>query len=97
MLASLPSRSFPGVEFLIVVERTATALYEQVQQAIAGLDGIAVVLDRRVGPRRRAANPGVDGGRDRRHGDRRRRQPVASGPGYIVLQLGPVRARRARR
>jgi hypothetical protein len=88
MLASVPSRSFPGVEFLIVVERPATALYDQVQCAIGGLKGVAVIVDRRVGPRRREEDTAVDIRRERRHGDRRRRQPVASGPGYIVLQLG---------
>lgn len=88
MLAAVPSRSFPGVEFLIVIERGAPALYEQVQRAIDGLPGFAVILDRRVGPRRRAEPGPVDARRERRHGDRRRRQPVASGPGYVVLRLG---------
>lgn len=88
MLAAVPSRSFPGVELLIVVEPSAPALYEQIQHAIAGLPGLAVILDRRVGPRRRAETGPVGVRRERRHGDRRRRRPVASGPGYVVLRLG---------
>ena len=88
MLASVPSRSFPGVEFLIVVEPASPELYEQVRRAIDGLQGIAVIFDRRVGARRRTETAAVESRRERRHGDRRRRRPVASGPGYIVLRLG---------
>lgn len=90
ILASVPSRSFPGVEILIVVEPGEPELYRQLARATRGLPGVAVILDRRMGPRR-SAGSAVAPPRERRHGDRRRRRPIASGPGYTVVRLGPPR------
>jgi hypothetical protein len=91
ILALVPSRSFPGVELLVVVDRGAATLYRQLRRAARGLRGVAVIVDRRAAARRRAGGDGVPG-RERRQGDRRRRRALASGPGYVVVRLGAPRA-----
>jgi hypothetical protein len=53
LLESLPSRSFPDAELLVVVRRGNIALYGQLERLFAALARVKVVLDRR-GPERRA-------------------------------------------
>src|SRR5215831_14733891 len=52
LLESLPSRSFPDTEVLIVVRRENIALYGQLEQVFAALPGVKVLLDRRGSDRR---------------------------------------------
>src|SRR5262249_57186366 len=52
LLESLPSRSFPDTEVLIVVRREHIALYGQLEQVFAALPGVKVLLDRRGSDRR---------------------------------------------
>lgn len=47
---------------------------------------VAVIVDRRVGPRRREDTAVA---RERRFGDRRSRAPLAWGAGYVILRVGP--------
>lgn len=68
LLDSLPSRSFPDAELLIVVPREDVALYEQLKLVFATLSRVQVVLDRRVADRRAESHP--DSG-ERRMGGRR--------------------------
>lgn len=91
LLASFPSRSFPGVEVLLVVPPKDTALFEHLRQRFAGVRGVKVIMDRRRGERRREERP-VD--RERRVLDRRVRRPEVSPLGYLVFrfaQKGPTR------
>jgi len=56
LLESLPSRSFPEVELLIVVHPHGAALYEKLTRVFAGTSRVKVIVDRRVssdvGPQR---------------------------------------------
>jgi len=48
LLESLPSRSFPDAELLIVVRRDNTALCEELQRLFVSRSRVKVILDRRV-------------------------------------------------
>jgi hypothetical protein len=48
LLESLPSRSFPEAELLIVVHRDGTVLYEKLTRLFAGISRVKVIVDRRV-------------------------------------------------
>src|SRR5437870_11979278 len=52
LLNRMPSRSFPGVRVLLVVSGKENALYEHLQRELAGVDGVNVMRDRRLGDRR---------------------------------------------
>jgi hypothetical protein len=64
LLESLPSRSFPETEVLIVVHRRNTALYERLKLSFAAMSHVRVIVDRRVSDRREAPLDGLD---ERRH------------------------------
>lgn len=55
LLETLPSRSFPGVDTLIVVHQKDVALFEYLRRALAGVRGVHVIMDRRRDDRRREA------------------------------------------
>jgi hypothetical protein len=88
LLAELPSRSFPGVELLLVVERREQRLYEYLQRSLGGVSGVRVILERRHVERRRARNP-VD--RERRRLERRVYRGDMSAMGYIAVRFGARR------
>ena len=52
LLESMPSRSFPEVEVLIVVRRDCLDSYERLSRLFAGTTRARVILDRRVAERR---------------------------------------------
>src|SRR5262245_27094824 len=52
LLESMPCRSFPEVELLIVVRRDCMASYERLRRLFAGTNRARVILDRRVADRR---------------------------------------------
>ena len=54
LLESLPSRSFPTTELLIVVRRDNTVLYERFGRLFAAMPRVKVIVDRRVSDERRA-------------------------------------------
>jgi hypothetical protein len=70
LLESLPSRSFPEVQLLIVVHQHSTVLYEKLARLFAGISRVKVIVDRRVsdefGPERarriRKGKPSLLGG-----------------------------------
>jgi len=70
VLESLPSRSFPDVELLIVVPRNDTALYERLNGSFAAMSRVKVIVERRVSDRRAASWPASN---ERRHHVRTRR------------------------
>jgi hypothetical protein len=69
LLESLPSRSFPDTQVLIVVHRSNTALYERLKLSLAAMSHVEVIVDRRVSDRRTAPGQGSHG---RRHARTRR-------------------------
>jgi len=87
LLASLPSLSFPDVEMLIVVRRLDTTLFEYLQQRLAGVSGVRVILERRAGDRRRQTCPHAP---DRRRLERRLRHGQVSALGYTIVRFRRV-------
>jgi hypothetical protein len=82
----LPSRSFPGVRLLLVVSPKQEDLYEHLQRELAGVNGVKVILERRLGERR--AENGRDAPEERRLIERRVRQGEVSALGYTVIRFG---------
>jgi len=85
LLDRLPSRSFPGVRLLLVVSPSESALYEHLQQELAGVSGVKVMLERRRGERRLAPQSVPD---EQRRVERRLRQGEVSALGYTVIRFG---------
>jgi len=88
-LEFLPSKSFPDAGVLIVVRPNDTALHDYLQRAFAGLRGVKVIMERRVGDRRAAQRPVADERRLVR--TRRIRQGDVSSLGYTVVRFTPKR------
>jgi hypothetical protein len=88
LLESLPSRSFPDAEVLIVVSRGHAALYERLRWSFVDTARVEVIVDRRVADRRAAP---VQGPAGRRHARTRRvREGTVSPLGdFIVLRFTP--------
>lgn len=84
LLESLPSVSFPEVEFLLVVHPRETLLYEYLQRTLAVVRGVKVIMERRQADRRREPRP-VAG--DRRRAERRIRQGKALSFGYTLVRF----------
>jgi hypothetical protein len=89
LLESLPSRSFPDAELVIIVRRENIGLSWQLERVFAGLSRVQVVLDRR-GPERRAMPcPQLPKDR-RRRSDRRIREGVTSPlGGFTIVRFTP--------
>jgi hypothetical protein len=88
LLESLPSRSFPEAEVLIIVRRENIALYGQLERVFAALSRVKVVLDRR-GPERRAV-PCPESHEGRRRINRRIREGVISPlGGFTIVRFTP--------
>jgi len=88
LLESLPSRSFPGAEVLIIVRRENIALYGQLERVFAALPGVKVLLDRRGPERRVGPCPESMGGRRRK--SRRVREGVISPlGGFTIVRFTP--------
>jgi hypothetical protein len=87
LLQSIPSRSFPDAELLIVVHRNYIELYEHLARWVAGAPVVKVLMDRRATDRRSATCPVVD---ERRVRTRRIRQGTISPQGgYTVMRFTP--------
>ena len=84
LLASLPSRSFPDAEMLLVVRRHDPTLFEYLQRRLVGVRGVQVILERRQGDRRREARPPA---KDRRRVQRRLRHGQMSSLGYTSVRF----------
>jgi hypothetical protein len=84
LLAELPSRSFPGVELLLVVEHGEHRLYEYLRRNLAGVGGVKVIVDRRRVERRRQQRPV---GQERRTQERRIYRGEVSAMGYIMVRF----------
>jgi hypothetical protein len=82
LLESLPSRSFPDAEFLIVVRRDDPALYERLTRSLSAMAGVKVIVDRRISDRRATPGQGDD---ERRHRGTRRIRGAASAPDDLTI------------
>jgi len=91
-LESLPSRSFPDAELLVVVHENNTALYEYLKQSLAAMSRVKVILDRRVSDRRAAPGRGSAG---RRYVRTRRLQEGTVSPlgDFTILRFTPKEPR----
>jgi len=88
VLESLPSRSFPDVEVLIVVHGHNTALYERLKLSLESLPHVRVIVDRRLSSRRAGTRQGLDGRRRLR--TRRIREGTVSPLGdFTILRFTP--------
>jgi hypothetical protein len=88
LLESIPSRSFPETELLIVVRQNYIALYEHLQGWVVGAPDVKVLVDRRAADRRSATSPVTD--ERRRLRTRRIRQGTISPNGsYTVVRFTP--------
>jgi hypothetical protein len=85
LLESLPSRSFPGVAVLMVVDANETALYEHLEQTFAGVGDVKVIMERRRGDRRQARHAVAD---ERRDNERRLRGGRRFALGYTAVHFG---------
>jgi hypothetical protein len=87
-LESIPSRSFPDAELLIVVHRNDVTLYEHLQRWVADAPAVKVLFDRRATDRRSGTRPIAD--ERRRVRTRRIRQGTISPHGdYTVVRFTP--------
>ena len=85
VLDALEAESFPGVRLLVVVGARERALYDYLTRALAGLQDVAVIIERRERERRR---PGHDSAEDRRRRDRRQRRAYAPTTWYRYVRFG---------
>jgi len=83
------ARSGPsaGVRLLIVVGHGDQSLYEYLTRAMAGVEGVQVMVDRRQGERRRGARF-VSG--ERRKADRRQSRGVVHSIGCTFVRFPPA-------
>jgi len=88
-LAEARSRPSAGLRLLIVVKRRELSLHEYLARAMAGVDGVHVMGDRRQAERRRQARS-VHG--ERRQADRRQRRGVIHSIGCTFVRF-PVGSR----
>jgi hypothetical protein len=88
LLESIPSRSFPETELLIVVRPNYMALYEHLQRWVLGAPDVKVLVDRRAADRRSATCPVTDERRSVRT-RRIRRGTISLQGSYTVVRFTP--------
>lgn len=82
LMAELGPASLAGVEVLVVVEPHETAVFDCLRDALAGVRGVRVILERRAGN----GHAGWPAERERRSD--RRRDPWSGGTlGYTMVRL----------
>src|SRR5215510_4651738 len=92
LLQSLPSRSFPDADLLIVVRRDNVELYEKFKRVFRAVSRVKVILDRRVADRRVVAGHGSVPGSDERRQARRRRireSAISALGGFTIVRFTP--------
>ena len=88
LLESIPARSFPGVELLLVVRRNGT-LYTTLACAFAGVPSVKVILERRLADRRSSTRPVTNERRHVRTGRRIRQGTGSPLGGFMVVRFTP--------
>jgi hypothetical protein len=86
-LAAARSRPSAGLRLLIVVKRVEQSLYEYLTRAMAGVEGVHVLVDRRHGERRREARPVP---LERRQADRRQPRGEVHSIGCTFVRFPPT-------
>ena len=87
LLESLPSRSFPDAELLIVVRQNYIPLYEHFQRWFVSVPSVKVLVERRATDRRSATYPVTD---ERRVRTRRiRRGTISPQESYTIVRFTP--------
>ena len=86
-LAAARSRSLAGLRLLIVVKRGDQSLFEHLARAMAGVEGVHVMVDRRHGEQRRKA---CSESGERRQGDRRRARVEVHSIGCTFVRFPPA-------
>jgi hypothetical protein len=81
-LESLPSRSFPDAELLIIARRENPVLYAHLKRIFGAVSGVTVVLERREAERRAVPRPDSY---ERRISERRIFEGTASGLGDFTM------------
>jgi hypothetical protein len=84
LMAAARSRLSAGLRFLIVVTRSDQSLHEYLTRAMAGVEGVHVMADRRHAERRR--KPRLVCG-ERREADRRQPRGVVHSIGCIFVRF----------
>jgi hypothetical protein len=84
LLTELPSRSFPDVDLLLVVDPGETDLYDYLLRNLASVRGVKVIVDRRQADRRQAQWQVHS---ERRATERRMARGRASAMGYTVVRF----------
>jgi len=86
-LAAARSRPSAGLRLLIVVKGSDQSPFEYLTRAMAGVEGVHVMVDRRHGERRRAARPAPG---ERRQADRRQSRGIVHSIGYTFVRFPPA-------
>lgn len=79
------SEAHPTPRHLLIVARSEPTVYEYVKRTFAGEDSVEVIMDRRLGERRRAS---ASAAVERRRADRRSAPPIHDrlrSPGWAVV------------
>ena len=81
---AFPSASFPGTRWLFIVPSGDQEAYAHLVKLLQAVSGATVILDRRVGERRRGRERATP---DRRRLDRRVRRPEKNALGYALVRF----------
>jgi hypothetical protein len=81
---TFPSSSFPATRWLFIVPPGDAARYDHLAKLLKDVPGATVIVDRRRGERRGAAEPGVP---ERRRFERRVRRAEFNGLGYGLIRF----------
>ena len=87
LLEMFPSNSFPSTRWLFIVPANDVAGYTHLVALVRDILGVAVIMDRRRGDRRRGGERPVPD--RRRGGERRVRRPERNGLGYMLVRFAP--------
>lgn len=85
VLEALEAESFPGVRLLVIVANRERALYDHLSRVLGGVKDVAVILERRLGERRRKGPGEVH---ERRRRDRRQRRGYSPATWYRYVRFG---------
>lgn len=87
LLSAVRARPLAGLGFLIVVKRSDESLHEHLIRAMAGVEGVHVIVDGRHGERRKGARSTP---KERRHAERRQSRGVVHSIGCTFVKFPPT-------
>jgi len=87
LLAAARSQPYAGLRLLIVVKSEEGSLYDYLTRGMTEIEGVHVMVDRRLGDRRTVARP-VRG--ERRQGNRRQSRAVVDSMGCTFVRFEPA-------